>query len=137
MCIRDRFSAALKKCSNFSDAEDLTQETLCCYFQYKKPVDEPVAWLKTVMYRKYYDLLRRKYRLPTVSFDIVPEFSESFCDYNNDYDSEQNRPGEEEIRREVAYLSEKYREVIVSPVSYTHLDVYKRQYERRQHREDF
>ena len=101
------FSAALKKCGNFSDAEDLTQETLCCYFQYKKPVDEPVAWLKTVMYRKYYDLLRRKYRLPMVSFDIVPEFSESFCDYNNDYDSEQNRPGEEEIRREVAYLSEK------------------------------
>ena len=112
------FSAALKKCSNFSDAEDLTQETLCCYFQYKKPVDEPVAWLKTVMYRKYYDLLRRKYRLPTVRFDIVPEFSESFCDYNNDYDSEQNRPGEEEIRREVAYLSEKYREVIVSHYLY-------------------
>lgn len=50
------FSAALKKCGNFSDAEDLTQETLCCYFQYKKPVDEPVAWLKTVMCRKYYDL---------------------------------------------------------------------------------
>ncbi len=108
------FRAALKKCGNFSDAEDLTQETLCCYFQCKKPIKEPIAWLKTVMYRKYYDLLRRKYKLPTVSFDLVPEFSENCCDYSNGL----NRPNEEEIRRGVAYLSEKYREVIVSHYFY-------------------
>lgn len=101
------FSAALKKCGNFEDAEDLTSETLLAALKYPKEVKDMKKWLSAVLNHKYYDMLRRKYKLPTVSINLVSEDVFPCEEENADV------PSAEEIRREVAYLSGKYREVIV------------------------
>lgn len=101
------FSAALKKCGNFDDAEDLTSEVLLAALKYPKEIRDIKKWLSAVLNRKYYDMLRRKYKLPTVSISLVPEDMLPCEEENSDV------PSSEEIRREVAYLSGKYREVIV------------------------
>ena len=65
-------STAMAKCGNLDDAEDLTQEALLSYYTYKakgKSVDNDMAFLQAVLTKKYYDLLRRKYRFPTVVID--------------------------------------------------------------------
>ena len=101
------FSAALKKCGNFEDAEDLTSETLLAALKYPNEIKDIKKWLSGVLNHKYYDMLRRKYKLPTVSINLItediPDFEEEQADM----------PSADEIRREVAYLSGKYREVIV------------------------
>lgn len=101
------FSAALKKCGNFEDAEDLTSETLLAALKYPNEIKDIKKWLSGVLNHKYYDMLRRKYKLPTVSINLItediPDFEEEQADV----------PSTDKIRREVAYLSEKYREVIV------------------------
>lgn len=101
------FSAALKKCGNFADAEDLTSETLLAALKYPKEIKDLKKWLSTVLNHKYYDMLRRKYKLPTVSMHLVSEECLPYEEEQTDTISA------EEIRREVAYLSGKYREVIV------------------------
>lgn len=102
------FQIALARCQNLSDAEDLTQETLLAALQYQKPINNMEAWLGTVLNRKYYDMLRKKYRLPVVSIDLVPETED-----HADDSCPPDRPDAEAVRREVAYLGEKYRTVIV------------------------
>lgn len=79
-------SAALRKCENFEDAQDLTQETLLSalvFISGGKIIDNIKAWLVTVLNRKYYDMLRKKYKLPTVTvgdeFDITDD-----CDCFNE-----------------------------------------------------
>ena len=117
------FSAALKKCGNFQDAEDLTSEVLLAALSCTKEIKDEKAWLSMVLNHKYYNMLRRKYKLPTVSINVLFEdglFSENSTaeepfyepDFADDNEAE-NTPSPEEIRREVAYLSGKYREVIV------------------------
>ncbi len=105
-------SAAIKRCGNLHDAEDLTQETILSALIYLEKggiIDNPRTFLSILLNRKYYDMLRRKYRIPTVSigddFDIVDDsdFTEDFV----------RREEAEQIRREVAYLTESYRSVIV------------------------
>ncbi len=110
------FSAALKKCGNFQDAEDLTSEVLLAALSYPKEITDKKAWLSMVLNHKYYDMLRRKYKLPTVSINVLfedgitePFYEPAFSCTQEDADT----PTPEEIRREVAYLSGKYREVIV------------------------
>lgn len=102
------FSAALKKCGNFEDAEDLTSETLLAALKYPNEIQDIKKWLSGVLNHKYYDMLRHKYKLPTVSINLItediPDFEEEQADV----------PSADEIRREVAYLSGKYREVIVA-----------------------
>ncbi|HBL84166.1 MAG: hypothetical protein A2Y17_12945 [Clostridiales bacterium GWF2_38_85] len=102
------FSIALKKCRSLEDAEDLTQEVLLVALRYDKAVDNTKAWLSSVLNHKYYDMLRKKYKLPTVSIDFIPEEAEPIDDAEED-----SKPNAETVRREVAYLAEKYREVIV------------------------
>lgn len=103
------FRIALKKCGDINDAEDLTQEVLLAYLNRSGEVDNVEHWLSSVLSRKYNDMLRKKYRLPIIYVDAVP------------YDGEVEITGgtsdgdlfsEEEVRREVAYLAEKYRTVI-------------------------
>ncbi|MGN0610988.1 MAG: RNA polymerase sigma factor [Ruminiclostridium sp.] len=101
------FSAALKKCGNFEDAEDLTSETLLAALKYPKEIKDMKKWLSAVLNHKYYDMLRRKYKLPTVSINLISE------DIPDLEEEQADVPSAEEIRREVAYLSGKYREVIV------------------------
>ncbi len=71
-------SAALRKCGNIYDAEDLTQETLLAALSYMsrgKDIKDMKAWLLVVMGRKFNDMLRKKYRQAAVSigedFDII------------------------------------------------------------------
>lgn len=99
------FRAALRICGNWNDAEDLAQETLLAALQYDGAPADRRAWLHGVLRHKHYDLLRRKYRLPTVSIDLVPDMPET--------GAEPDRPDAQTIRRAVAFLAEKHREVIV------------------------
>ncbi|MBQ7922947.1 MAG: sigma-70 family RNA polymerase sigma factor [Clostridia bacterium] len=106
------FSLALSKCGDVSDAQDLTQETLLSALVYLEKggyIENPRTFLSTLLNRKYYDMLRRKYRTPTVTigedFDIADD---------TDFTEELIRREEaENIRREVAYLATSYRAVIV------------------------
>lgn len=105
-------SAAIKKCGNLHDAEDLTQETILSALIYLEKggiIDNPRTFLSVLLNRKYYDMLRRKYRIPTVSigddFDIADD-----SDFTEDFVCCEEA---EQIRREIAYLTESYRSVIV------------------------
>lgn len=104
------FRIALKKCGDINDAEDLTQEVLLSYLSYPKEISNVKAWLSTVLSHKYNDMLRKKYKLPLVSIDVIPEMADTWVTDSNNGDF---RPDEKEVRREVAYLAEKYRTVIV------------------------
>lgn len=101
------FAAALRLSGSWQDAEELTSEVLLAAVAYPGTVENPSAWMYTVLRRRFYDRLRQKYRHATVSLDTIPEPSwDPFAD-------SVDRPEEAEIRREVAYLSDRLREVIV------------------------
>lgn len=104
------FSAALKKCGNFQDAEDLTSEVLLAALSCPKEIKDVKSWLSGVLNHKYYDMLRKKYKQPIVSINLMEE---ALLQYEPEAYEPSDTPSEEEIRREVAYLSGKYREVIV------------------------
>ena len=101
--------AAVRKCDDFADAQDLVQETLLIALtaiENGKEITEPKGWLITVLNRRYYDMLREKYRKPTVCIDVVGEIAdESSIDDNSD--------DAENIRRCLANLTKIYREVMV------------------------
>lgn len=106
------FSAALKKCGNFHDAEDLTQDTLLCALSYTAKgncIEDMRAWLLTVLNHKWNDRLRRKYRQPIIGigdgFDIMDDGDELL--------RVEMAEEAEQVRKAVAYLEKTYREVIV------------------------
>lgn len=103
---------AMFKVQNIEDAEDLVQETLMAALvaiHQNKTIDNPKNWLVTVLHRKYYDMLRRKYRKGTVSIDMIGEIPVP------DEISEQIEQSEdaENIRRCLAHLTSLYRQVMV------------------------
>ncbi len=103
---------ALYKVQNISDAEDLVQETLVeglIAIHRNKPVENPKNWLVTVLNRKYYDMLRKKYRKPVVSIDTVSEIPVS----DNISEQIEQSGDAENIRRCLAQLTELYRQVMV------------------------
>ena len=104
------FALALKKCGNVNDAEDLTQETLLAAYQYTNrggSISNMKYWLTSVLSNRWNESLRKKYKLPLVSVDVIPDVE----DYNDEADID--RPTAEQVRREVAYLARLQREVIV------------------------
>ena len=79
------FALALKKCGDVNDAEDLTQETLLAAFQYINrggSISNMKYWLTSVLSNKWNEALRKKYRLPLVSVDVIPDVE----DYNDEND---------------------------------------------------
>lgn len=105
-------SAALQKCGDIYDAEDITQDTILAallYLSQGKEIRDMRAWLLTVMNRKFYDMLRKKYRQPTIiirdDFDIIDDSASVFLIEQDDEACK--------IRKAVAYLAKNYREVIV------------------------
>lgn len=102
---------AMTKCDSLADAEDLTQETMLAaltFLQRGGIIREPRAWLMTVLNRKYYALLRKKYQLSTTHIGEDFELEDQ-----TDFISDMIRSEEQErIRREVAYLAESYRNII-------------------------
>ncbi len=100
---------AIGKCDNLNDAQDLTQDTLLAALaalEKGKEIIEPMKWLSTVLNRKYYDMLRSKYRRPTVCIDMVGEIPVEDV-YDVDPDEAEN------VRRSLAMLTKMYREVMV------------------------
>lgn len=101
--------AAVYKCGNLQDAEDISQETLLCALyeiRQGRKIKNPKSWLMTVLDRKYYDMLRRKYRKPTVSIDAFDNIPDDFTEDDISDDAEN-------IRHCVANLTKIYREVII------------------------
>lgn len=103
---------ALYKAGNIHDAEDLAQDTLLAalvYLDSGKTVENPKGWLSSVLDHRFYDSIRRKYRKPTVSMDVVAELAEEMRLYENAEKTEEA----ENIRRCIAMLGRNYRDVIV------------------------
>ncbi len=105
-------SAALSKCGALTDAEELVQETVLSALTYLARGNEIYnlrAFLRAVMHRRWNDMLRKKYKLPTVSigedFDLIDD-----TDYTENLLPEDEA---EAVRREVSYLTAAYREIIV------------------------
>lgn len=107
-------SAALQKCGNLQDAEELTQETLLSALNYMSQgnqIENMRGWLVTVLNRRFYDRMRRKYRRPFIG---IGTYAGSDI-YDDEALIEKISAAEEaeKVRREVAYLAKIYREVIV------------------------
>lgn len=103
---------AMYKVNNIEEAQELVQETLMAALiaiHQNKPVENPKNWLVTVLNRKYYDMLRKKYRKGTVSIDMIGEIPLP------DEITEQIERSEdaENIRRCLANLTGLYRQVMV------------------------
>lgn len=110
-------SAALAKCGDLTEAEDLTQETMLSALEYLARggvIGDARGFLLTVLNRKFYDTLRRKYKMPTVTigegFDILDD--EDFTEALLSEDETEN------VRRELSYLTANYREIIVEHYFY-------------------
>ncbi len=103
---------AMLRVNNIEDAEDLVQETLLAALAaigQDKPIENPKNWLITVLHRKYYDMLRRKYQKGTVSIDMIGEIP--VCD---EMTAQIERSEEAaDIRRCLANLTGSYRQVMV------------------------
>ncbi len=105
-------SAAIKKCGNAYDAEDLVQETMLsalAYLRRGNDIDDIRAWLLTVLNRKYFDMLRKHYRQPIThiadGFDVIDERDEiaEICTTDEG----------EAVRKAISRLASIHREVIV------------------------
>lgn len=103
---------AIYMVNNIEDAEDLVQETLVAALvaiHQDKLIEDPKSWLVTVLRRRYYDMLRRKYHKGTVSIDMVGEIP--VCDDISERIEHSEEA--ENIRRCLAHLTELYRQVMV------------------------
>ena len=103
------FALALKKSGDVNVAEDLAQDTLLAAVQFRRrggEMSNVKYWLASTLSHKWNDYLRAKYKLPTVSVDILPEVADEECELNDS-------PTDAEARREVAYLASLYSTVIV------------------------
>lgn len=98
------------KCDSIEDARDLVQETMLAALsaiEKGKEIVSPKSFLCTVLNRKYYDMLRLKYRKPTVSIDVIEDIP-----YEESIDEESDDA--EKIRLCLSHLTSIYREVMVS-----------------------
>ncbi len=105
-------SAALQKCGDIHEAEDLTQETLMAALSFMSNGHEILdlrAWLLTVLSHKWNDSLRKKYRRPAV---LMGEDFEIADDSYLADDIEKNNEAEH-IRKTIAFLGRVHRDVIV------------------------
>ncbi|MBP5660185.1 MAG: RNA polymerase sigma factor, partial [Lachnospiraceae bacterium] len=107
---------AVSKCDSWEDARDIVQNTLLeGMLALKKgtQINNAKNWLCTVLNRKYYDLLREKYRKPLVFFgtDFEALIEKESVEFTPDTDGELSEA--ENIRRLVAGLTGQYREIIV------------------------
>lgn len=103
---------ALHRVHNLSDAEDIVQETLMAALaaiEKEQPILDAKKWLYTALDRRYYDMIRRKYRKPTVCIDVISETAQD----DQLYERLENSEDAENIRRCLAYLTKLYREIMV------------------------
>ena len=98
--------------SRTDDADDVVSETFLAAYSFLSRggvIEHPKTWLSNTFFHKLNDSLRRKYRLPvTVSLD------ETFSlDETTEPEDEPESEAAEHIRREINYLTEQTREVII------------------------
>lgn len=107
---------ASSKCDSWEDAQDLVQNTLLEGLRAIRKgtnINNAKNWLCTVLNRKYYDLLREKYRKPLEFFGM--DFDIAMEEENNQASAVDGDEltEEENLRRSVARMIKLYRDVIV------------------------
>ncbi|MCR5458327.1 MAG: RNA polymerase sigma factor [Acetatifactor sp.] len=109
------FRVAIGKCDSLEEAQDLVQSTLLeglLAIRKGTIIESAKSWLSTVLNRKYYDLLREKYRKPLtfygMDYDIPYEEG-----YSPETPDDMELSEEENLRRLVARQTYVYREVLV------------------------
>lgn len=109
--------AALGKTQNMAEAEELVQDTLLgglLAIAQGKEIINPESFLMTILNRKFYDRLRKKYRMPVVSMDVVADIP--YVDQG--IEALEQSIDAENIRRCLANLTQIYREVMVKYYMY-------------------
>lgn len=122
----DLLHMAIIKCDSLEEAQDLTQSTLLeglMAIRKGIEVEHAKSWLITVLNRKYYDLLRVKYRKPLVFYGMAEDIEQAMEVSNISVDMANpewqccrdttEMTDEENLRRLVAGLTKLYREVLV------------------------
>lgn len=120
----DLLHIAIGKCDSLEDAQDLVQNTLLeglLAIRKGTEIEHAKSWLITVLNRKYYDLLREKYRKPLVFYGMEEDIEKAMSDFESDFSSpewdferdEGELTEEENVRRLVAGMTKLYREVLI------------------------
>ena len=106
------YKTALTQTHEEGLAEDLTQETYLHILQALSKgiqIENPKAYLLTVLRNLFFMHLRKKYRFPVYYYGDKPPEIESVTDF----DALESLEDKESIRRELSYLTHTYREVMV------------------------
>lgn len=115
--IDELMSAAIFKYNSIEDAEDLVQETMTTVFAYEasgKEIHNMEAFLRTVFHRKFCDMLRKKYQLPTVSIAAENDIMDDHDFVHGILCAEEA----ENLRKEIAFLAASYRTIIAEHYFY-------------------
>ncbi len=104
------------KCDSWEDAQDLVQNTILeglLAIRKCTQINNAKSWLYTVLNRKYYDLLREKYRKPVVFFGMDSDAVFDKESYQPEMEVAEDFTEEENLRRLIAAMTKLYRDVIV------------------------
>ena len=105
---------AAGKCDSWDDAQDLVQATLLeglLAIRKGKQIDNARNWLVTVLNRRFYDMLRSKYRKPLVFCGVDYALARDTVEAP-DLPEAGDLTEEENLRRLVARMTKQYREVL-------------------------
>lgn len=107
---------AAGKCDSWDDAQDLVQTTVLeglLAVRNGKKIDNARNWLVTVLNRRYYDMLREKYRKPLVFYGMSYDLNHAEVQISGPVDVGPELTEAENLRRLVARMTKQYREVLV------------------------
>ena len=107
---------AAGKCDSWDDAQDLVQTTVLeglLAVRNGKKIDNARNWLVTVLNRRYYDMLREKYRKPLVFYGMSYDLNHAEAQISGPVDVGPELTEAENLRRLVARMTKQYREVLV------------------------
>ena len=106
---------AAGKCDSWDDAQDLVQAALLeglLAIRNGKQIDNARNWLVTVLNRRFYDMLRSKYRKPLVFCGVDYALARDTAALPEPADDGELTE-EENLRRLVARMTKQYREVLI------------------------
>lgn len=106
-------AVALNKIHNLEEAEDLVSETLIkalCVLEKGEKIENPKAYLTTLLNRNFIDMLRKKHSRPTVYYGILPDFESEKDSALEQIIKSQDA---ENLRQVIGTLTKNYREVLI------------------------
>lgn len=106
-------AVALNKTHNLEEAEDLVSETIIkalCVLEKNETIENPKAYLLTLLSRNFIDMLRKKDSRPTVFYGILPDFE---SEKDSVLDQIIKSQDAENIRQVIGTLTKNYREVLI------------------------